>query len=79
MTRLTVAVAVVADSYGAAQEAGGPAKVAGAGVSDVVIATDWLLRQHGYWARCCAAHDAVGTVGLVSHAGVSSRTHHIGA
>lgn len=74
-----VAVAVVADSYGAAQEAGGPAEVAGAGVSDVVIATNWLLRRHGYWARCCAAHDAMSTVGLVSHTGMSTWTHHVGA
>lgn len=76
---LTVAVAVVADSYGAAEEAGGPAEVAGAGVSDVVIATNCLLRQHGYWARGCAAHDAVGAVGLVSHTGVGTWTHHVGA
>lgn len=41
---LTVAVAIVADSNGAAEEAGGPAEVAGAGVSDVVIAADCLLR-----------------------------------
>lgn len=74
-----VAVAVVADSYGAAKEAGGPAKVAGAGVSDVVIATDRLLRRHGYWARSCAAHDTVSTVGLVRHTGVGTWAHHIGA
>lgn len=40
---LTVAVAIVADSNGASEEAGGPAEVAGAGVSDVVIAADCLL------------------------------------
>lgn len=74
-----VAVSVVSDSYGAAEEAGGPAEVAGAGVSDVVIATDGLLRQQGYWTRCCAAHDAVSAVGLVGHTGVSSWTHHVGA
>lgn len=72
-------MAVVADSYGAAKEAGGPAKVAGAGVSDVVIATDRLLRRHGYWARSCAAHDTVSTVGLVRHTGVGTWAHHIGA
>lgn len=72
-------MAVVADSYGAAEEAGGPAEVAGARISDVVIATDCLLRRHGYWAGSSAAHDAVGAVGLVSHAGVSSWTHHVGA
>lgn len=77
--RWIVAVAVVADSYGAAQEAGGPAEVAGARVGDVVIATDWLLRRHGYWAGNGAAHDTVSTVGLVGHTGVSSRTHHVGA
>lgn len=76
---LTVAVAVVADSYGAAKEAGGPAEVAGAGVSDVVIATDCLLRWHGDWARSCAAHDTVSAVGLISHTGVSTWTHHVGA
>lgn len=76
---LTAAVAVVADSNGAAEEAGGPAEVAGAGVSDVVIAADCLLRQHGDWARSCAARDTVSAVGLVSHAGVGTGTHHAGA
>lgn len=72
-------MAEVADSYGAAEEAGGPAEVAGARVGDVVIATDRLLGRHGVWARSCAAHDAVSTVGLVGHAGVRTRTHHVGA
>lgn len=76
---LTVAVAVVADSNGAAEEAGGPAEVAGAGISDVVIATDCLLRQHGDWARSGAAHDTVSAVGLVGHTGVGPGTHHTGA
>lgn len=79
MSNLTVAVPIVADSYGAAEEAGSPAEVAGAWVSDVVITTDMVLRRHGYWARCSAAHDAVSTVGLVSHTGVSSWTHNTGA
>lgn len=69
----------MANPYGAAKEAGGPAKVAGAGVRDVVIATDCLLRQHGYWARSWAAYDTVSTVGLVNHTGVGARTHHNGA
>lgn len=72
-------MAVVADSYGAAEEASGPAEVTGAGVGDVVVAADRLLRRHGDWARCCAAHDAVSAVGLVGHAGVSPRAHHVGA
>lgn len=72
-------MAVVADSYGAAEEAGGPAEVAGAGVSDVVVAADLLLRRHGDWARSRAARDTVSTVGLVSHAGVGAWTHHVGA
>lgn len=72
-------MAIVADSYGAAEEAGGPAQVAGAGVCDVVVATDRLLRQHGYLAGSCAAHDAVSAVGLVSHTGVGAWTHHVGA
>lgn len=72
-------MAIVADSYGAAQEAGGAAKVARARVGDVVISTDGLLRRHGYWARCSAAHDTVSTIGLVGHTGVSPRTHHVGA
>lgn len=42
--RRIAALAVVADSYGVAEEAGGAAEVAGAAVSDVVVATDWLLR-----------------------------------
>lgn len=36
-------MSIVTHSYGLSQEAGGPAQVAGAGVSDVVIATDGLL------------------------------------
>lgn len=76
---LTVAVAVVADSYGAAEEAGGPAEVTGAGVSDVVVAADGLLRRHGDLTRGRAAHDAVGAVGLVGDAGVGAWTHHVGA
>lgn len=67
------------DSYGVAEEAGGPAEVAGARVSDVVITADGMLGRHGYWASCGAAHDAVSAVGLVGHAGVSPWTHDIGA
>ena len=76
---LTVAVAVVADSYGATQEAGGPAEVAGARVSDVVVATDLLLSRRGDGARSRTAHDAVSAVGLVGHTGVGTGTHHAGA
>lgn len=72
-------MAIVTDSYGVAEEAGGPTEVAGARVSDVVITTDRMLRRHGYWARRSAAHNAVSTVGLVGHTGVSSWTHNIGA
>lgn len=77
--RLTVAVAVVADPDGAAQEAGGSAEVAGAGVGDVVIAADGLLRLAGYGAWHGATHDAVSAVGLVGHACVRSWTHNVGA
>lgn len=70
---------IVADSYGAPQEAGGPAQVAGAGVSDVVIATDGMLRGHRDWAGGCAAHDTVSTVGLVRHTSMSTWTHHLRA
>lgn len=76
---LTVAVAEVADAYGAAQEAGGPAEVAGARVGDVVVAADLLLGHRGDRARGGAAHDAVSAVGLVGHAGVRPGTHHVGA
>lgn len=76
---LTVAVAVVANADGAAQEAGGAAEVAGAGVGDVVVAADGLLGHHGDGARRRAAHDAVGAVGLVGNAGVRAGTHHVGA
>lgn len=76
---LTVAVAVVTHADGAAQEAGCPAEVAGAGVGDVVVAADGLLGQHGDGAGRRAAHDAVGAVGLVGHAGVGARAHHVGA
>lgn len=41
--RRIIAVTVVTDSYGAAKEAGGSAKVAGTGVSDVVVSADWLF------------------------------------
>lgn len=78
-SQLTVAVPIVADSYGAPQEAGGPAQVAGAGVSDVVIATDGMLRGHRDWAGGCAAHDTVSTVGLVRHTSMSTWTHHLRA
>lgn len=70
---------VVTDSNGAAEEAGGPAEVAGAGVSDVVIATDCLLRERWDLARSCATHNTVSTIGLVSHTGVGTWTHHTGA
>lgn len=76
---LTVAVAVVAHANRAAQEAGGAAQVAGAGVGDVVVAADGLLGHHGDGTRCRAAHDAVGAVGLVGDAGVCAGTHHVGA
>lgn len=76
---LTVAVAIMADSNGASKEAGCPAEVAGTRVSDIVIATDCLLRWHGNWTRSCAAHDTVSTVGLVSHTGVGTWAHHVGA
>lgn len=76
---LTVAVSVVADADGASQEAGGSAQVAGAGVGDVVVAADGLLRLDGHGARHGAAHDAVRAVGLVGHAGVRPGTHHVGA
>lgn len=72
-------MSIVADSYGASQEAGGPAQVTGAGVCDIVIATDGLLGGHRDGAGGCAAHDTVSTVGLVSHAGVGTRTHHFRA
>lgn len=76
---LTVAAAVVAHADGAAQEAGCPAQVAGAGVGDIVVAADGLLGQQGDGAGGRAAHDAVGAVGLVGHAGVGTRAHHVGA
>lgn len=69
----------MADSYGSAQEAGGAAQVAGAGVRDVVVTANGLLGGQRFRARCGSAHDAVGTVGLVRHAGVRSRTHYVGA
>lgn len=72
-------MAVVARADGAAQEAGGAAEVAGAGVGDVVVAADGLLGHHGDGARRRAAHDAVGAVGLVGDAGVRAGTHHVGA
>lgn len=72
-------MAIVADSYGASEEAGGPAEVAGTRIGHIVVATDRLLRRHRYRARRGAAHDTVGAVGLVGHAGVSSWTNHAGA
>lgn len=69
----------MADAYGPAPEAGGSAEVAGAGVGDVVVATDGVLGCHGHRAGGRATHDTVGTVGLVSHAGVCARAYHIGA
>lgn len=72
-------MAIVAHTDGAAQEAGGAAEVAGAGVGDIVVPADGLLRHYGDGTRRRAAHDAVGTVGLVCDAGVCAGTHHIGA
>ncbi len=77
--KLTSAVSIMADSYGSTQKTGSPTQVAGAWVSDVIVATDGLLSDHGHWAGCSAAHDAVGTVGLVRHAGMCSRTYDIWA
>lgn len=75
--RRTVTVAIVSDSYGAATVAGGPAELAGALISDVVIATDLLLERHRCRAWRGAAHDAVSAVGLIRHAGLGSRAHNI--
>lgn len=72
-------MSVMTHSYGLSHEAGGPAQVAGAGVSDVVVTTDGLLRRHGDRARCRAAHDTVSAVCLVSHTSVCPRTLHFGA
>lgn len=79
LPELTVAVAIVAHTDGTAQEAGGAAEVAGAGIGDVVVAADGLLGHHGDGARRRAAHDAVSAVGLVGDAGVRAGTHHVGA
>lgn len=76
---LTPAVAVMAHSYGAAKEAGGTTQMAGTWVGDVIIAADGLTTEQGHWALSCAAHHTVGTVGLVCHAGVGARAHHIRA
>ncbi len=69
----------MADPYGSTQKTGSPTQVAGAGVSDVIVAADGLFSDHGHWAGCSAAHDAVGTVGLVCHAGMRPRTYDIWA
>lgn len=70
---------MVADSYGSTQEAGRPAKVAGTGIGDVIIAADGLLTGHGYGAGHGTTHHAVGTIGLVGHTCVGPRAHHVGA
>lgn len=64
---------------GASEEAGGPAQVAGTGVSDIIIATDGLVSLQGQRAGGCAAHYTVSAVGLVCHAGVGAGADHIGA
>lgn len=69
----------MADAYGSASKAGGPAQVASAGVGEVIVATDGGLRGHGAGAGGCATHHTVGTIGLVSHTCVGARAHHIGA
>lgn len=69
----------MAHSYGAAEEAGGTAQMAGTWVGDVIVAADGLTIDHGHRALSCAAHHTVGTVGLVCHTGVGTGTHHIGA
>lgn len=69
----------MAHSYGATEEAGGTAQVAGAWVGDVIVAADGLTSMHRHWALSRAAHNTVGTVGLVRHTGVGSWAYHIGA
>lgn len=77
--RRTVTVAIVSDSYGAATVAGGLAELAGALISDVVVATDFLLERRRCRTWNVAAHDAVSAVGLIRHAGEGSRAHNIEA
>lgn len=69
----------MAHSYGAAKEAGGTAQMASTWVGDVIVPTDGLTSEQRHWALSRAAHHAVGTVGLVSHAGVGTGAHYIGA
>lgn len=67
------------NANGAPTEAGGPAQVAGAGIGDVVVATDGLLCDQGQWAEGSAAHDTVGALCLVCDTGVSAWAHNLGA
>lgn len=69
----------MAHSYGTSEEAGGTAQMAGTWVSDVIVAADGLTTEHRHRALSRAAHHTVGAVGLVCHAGVGARAHHIGA
>lgn len=69
----------MAHSYGTAEEAGGTAQMAGTWVGDVIVAADGLTTEHRHRALSRAAHHTVGAVGLVCHAGVGARAHHIGA
>lgn len=70
---------IVTDPYGSTQKAGSPTQVAGAWVGNVIIAADGLLSDHGHGAGRSAAHDTVGTVGLVRHTGMCTRTYDIWA
>lgn len=70
-------MSIVADPYGATQKASSPTQVAGAGVSNVVIAADALVGDHGHRAGRGATHDTVGTVGLVRHTGLRTRTYNL--
>lgn len=70
-------MSIVANAYGATQKAGSPTQVAGTGISNVIIAADGLLIDHGHWTGCGATHDTVGAVGLVRHTGVRPGTYNI--
>lgn len=75
--KLTSAVSIVADPYGATQKASSPTQVAGTDVSNVVIAADALVGDHWHRAWRGATHDTMGAVGLVRHAGLRTRTYYL--
>lgn len=77
--RLTCADAWVANSNGAAQEAGGLAQVTGGDVGNVVVTTELLAGAGRHRAGRGATHHAVCAARLIHEARLRARAHYMSA